>query len=59
MILVRKNKKAEHIKATSANEVFDVTGAGDCFLAIGAIFHSEDDDNLHFASCLQILPLVK
>ena len=51
MILVRKNKKAEHIKATSANEVFDVTGAGDTVIAVlCAAYISFEDDNLHFAS---------
>jgi len=51
MILVRKNKKAEHIKATSSNEVFDVTGAGDTVIAVlCATYISSIDDNLHFAS---------
>tara|TARA_B100000767_G_scaffold221028_1_gene209416 strand:- start:2882 stop:4363 length:1482 start_codon:yes stop_codon:yes gene_type:complete len=51
MILVRKNKNPEHIKATSANEVFDVTGAGDTVIAVlCAAYLSSDEDNLHFAS---------
>ena len=51
MILVRKNQKAEHIKATSANEVFDVTGAGDTVIAVlCATYISSPDDDLHFAS---------
>ena len=51
MILVRKNKNPEYIKATSANEVFDVTGAGDTVIAVlCAAYLSSDEDNLHFAS---------
>ena len=51
MILVSKNKKPEHIKATSAKEVFDVTGAGDTVIAVlCSAYLSSKDNDLHFAS---------
>ena len=51
MILIRKGKKPEHIKATSVNEVFDVTGAGDTVIAVlCAAYLSSAEDDLHFAS---------
>ena len=34
MLLVSKNSTPKHIKATSAKEVFDVTGAGDTVIAV-------------------------
>ena len=51
MILIRKSKKPEYIKATSVNEVFDVTGAGDTVIAVlCAAYLSSEEDDLHFAS---------
>ena len=52
MILIRKNKKPEHIKATSSKEVFDVTGAGDTVIAVlcATYVSSENEEDMHFAS---------
>ncbi len=53
MILVQKNKKPEHIKATSEKEVFDVTGAGDTVIAVlCAAYLSLEKNNLHFAAVI-------
>ena len=52
MILVRKNKKSFHIKATSAKEVYDVTGAGDTVIAVlcATYLSYKDDDDMYFAA---------
>ena len=51
MILVRKNHKSLHIKATAEKEVFDVTGAGDTVIAVlCATYLSSEDDDMYFAS---------
>jgi len=51
MILISKNKNPEHIKATSAKEVFDVTGAGDTVIAVlCSTYLSSKDNDLYFAA---------
>lgn len=51
MILVSKNKKYQHIKATSEKEVFDVTGAGDTVIAVlCAAYISSKSKDLNFAA---------
>ena len=51
MLLVSKNKTPKHIKATSAKEVFDVTGAGDTVIAVlYAAYLSSNEKNLYYAA---------
>ena len=51
MILVEKNLKPTKIEATSVNEVFDVTGAGDTVIAtLCATYLSSETKDLKFAA---------
>ena len=51
MILVEKNLKPTKIEATSVNEVFDVTGAGDTVVAtLCATYLSSETKDLKFAA---------
>lgn len=51
MILVEKNSKPTKIEATSVNEVFDVTGAGDTVIAtLCATYLSSEMQDLKFAA---------
>lgn len=51
MLLIRKNQEPKYIKATSAKEVFDVTGAGDTVIAaLCATYMSSNKDDLYFAA---------
>ena len=51
MILVEKNSKPTKIEATSVNEVFDVTGAGDTVIAtLCATYLSSEMKDLKFAA---------
>ena len=51
MILVEGNNNSTHIKATSINEVFDVTGAGDTVIAaLCATYLSSEKKDLKFAA---------
>ena len=51
MILVEKNLKPTKIEATSVNEVFDVTGAGDTVIAtLCATYLSSEAKDLKFAA---------
>ena len=51
MILVEKNLKPTKIEATSVNEVFDVTGAGDTVIAtLCATYLSSETNDLKFAA---------
>jgi len=51
MILVEGNNKSTHIKATSINEVFDVTGAGDTVIAVlCATYLASERKDLKFAA---------
>ena len=51
MILVEKNLKPTKIEATSVNEVFDVTGAGDTVIAtLCATYLSSETKDLTFAA---------
>ena len=51
MLLIRKNQEPKYIKATSAKEVFDVTGAGDTVIAVlCAAYMSSNKNDLYFAA---------
>ena len=51
MLLVSKNNTPKHIKATSAKEVFDVTGAGDTVIAVlCAAYLSSNEQDLYYAA---------
>ena len=51
MVLVEKNLKPTKIEATSVNEVFDVTGAGDTVIAtLCATYLSSETKDLKFAA---------